>query len=89
MNRPTKLKDRVRVRGNLHTLSFAALVIAMGYAGGVQSNGAAYLLAFLTAALGAISYVHARANLRGLQMIPGQMPVTQERNMNAPTQPTI
>lgn len=58
----------VRVRPNLHTVCWAGLVLAMGYAGAVQSNGAAYLLAFLTGTLGLISWVHARGNLRGLEV---------------------
>ncbi|MDZ4290266.1 MAG: transglutaminaseTgpA domain-containing protein, partial [Prosthecobacter sp.] len=41
------------------------------------ANGAAYLLAFLTAALGAMSYVHARANLRGLRIEAGVLPPIQ------------
>lgn len=63
----------LRVRPNLHTLSWIGLVGAMGYAGAVGSNGAAYLLAFLTIALGALSFMHARGNLAGLEVkaLPG------------------
>ncbi|MFM2178868.1 MAG: protein-glutamine gamma-glutamyltransferase [Verrucomicrobiota bacterium] len=58
----------VRVRWNLHTISLTGIVLAMGYAGAVQNNGAAYLLCFLTAVLAAMSWLRARQNLRGLQV---------------------
>jgi transglutaminase-like putative cysteine protease/uncharacterized protein (DUF58 family) len=64
-------QDHVRVRMNLHTASLVAIVLAMAYAGAVQTNGAAYLLAFVTAGLGGLSYIHARANLKGIQIVPG------------------
>lgn len=70
-------QDRIQVRPNMHTLSLAAIVLAMAYAGAVQANGAAYLLAFLTASLGALSYLHARANLRGLEIQAGDLPAIQ------------
>lgn len=60
--------DRTRIRPTPHTFSWLGLVAAMVYAGAVQSNGAAYLLAFLTLVLGAVSALHARANLRGLEL---------------------
>lgn len=72
------LTDKVRIRANLHTFSLIGLVLAMWYAGAVQSNGAATLLAFLTATIGAISYVHARANLRGLLINAGSVPAARE-----------
>ncbi|TDU68146.1 transglutaminase-like putative cysteine protease [Prosthecobacter fusiformis] len=64
-----------RVRMNLHTVSWFGLCCTMGYAGAVQANGAAYLLAFMTGALGVMSYVYARANLRGLEVRVGAAPV--------------
>ncbi len=60
--------DRTRLRPTPHTFSWLGLCAAMLYAGAVQSNGAAYLLAFLTFVLGAVSWLHARANLRGLEL---------------------
>lgn len=66
-----------RIRLNLHTVAWFGLCCVMGYAGAVQSNGAAYLLAFLTGALGVMSYVYARANLRGLEVRVGASPVHQ------------
>lgn len=70
-------EDLIRVRGNLHSVSLLAVILSMGYAGAVQSNGAAYLLAFLTASLGAISYIHARANVKGLKLRTGALPAGQ------------
>lgn len=58
-----------RVRFNRHTLALGAMVVAMWYAGAAQANGAAYLLAFLTGTVAAVSYVHARQNLRGLEVV--------------------
>lgn len=66
-----------QVQMNLHTLCWIGLCCIMAYAGAVQSNGAAYLMAFLTGALGLISYIHARANLRGLEVRVGAVPVFQ------------
>lgn len=65
--------DRTRLRPTPHTFSWLALCAAMLYAGAVQSNGAAYLLAFLTLAFGAVSWLHARANLRGLELRCGRV----------------
>ena len=65
--------DRTRIRPTPHTFSWLGLCAAMLYAGAVQSNGAAYLLAFLTFALGAVSWLHARANLRGLELRCGPL----------------
>lgn len=62
------MSDRTRIRPTPHTFSWLGLCAAMLYAGAVQSNGAAYLIAFLTVALGGVSWVHARANLRGLEL---------------------
>lgn len=62
------MKDHTRIRPTWHTLSWAGLCGAMVYSGAVQSNGAAYLLAFLSVCLGLLGIVHARANLRGLEL---------------------
>ncbi len=53
---------------NRHALGLAAVLGAMWYAGASQSNGAAYLLCFLVAAVAAVSAIHAWANLRGLTL---------------------
>ena len=56
----------VWVLPNRNTIGLAAVLIAMWYAGASQTNGAAYLLAFVLAGVAAVSIVHAWANLRGL-----------------------
>lgn len=66
---------RTTVQATLHTMSWVALTGTMLYAGAAQANGAAYLLAFLTGALGLVSYVYAKANLRGLEVRVGAAPV--------------
>jgi transglutaminase-like putative cysteine protease/uncharacterized protein (DUF58 family) len=68
---------RTTVQATLHTLSWVALTGTMLYAGAAQANGAAYLLAFLTGALGIVSYVYAKANLRGLEVRVGAAPVVR------------
>ena len=68
-----RLRPGTRVRGNLHTLSLTGIVLAMGYAGAVQNNGAAYLLCFVTAVLAAMSWLRARENLRGLEITAGRL----------------
>ncbi|MEN3941482.1 transglutaminaseTgpA domain-containing protein [Prosthecobacter sp. SYSU 5D2] len=73
--RVSELPSTTRVKWNLHTFSWFGLCCTMGYAGSVQSNGAAYLLAFMTGALGVMSYVYARANLRGLEVRVGEQPL--------------
>src|SRR5690606_31949598 len=65
--------DRIRLRPTPHTFSWLGLCAAMLYAGAVQSNGAVYLLAFLTFVLGSVSWLHARANLRGLELRCGRI----------------
>lgn len=72
---------RLRARWNLHTLSLVGMVLAMGYSGAVQNNGAAYLLCFLCAMLGAMSWLRARTNLRGLEIRPGVLPHLQAGQM--------
>ncbi|MFO1486678.1 MAG: transglutaminaseTgpA domain-containing protein [Verrucomicrobiaceae bacterium] len=70
---------KTRIRWNRHTLALAAIVGGMWYAAEAQSNGAAHLIALLTAAMGALSWLHARANLRGLGVrIVGARPVAQD-----------
>jgi hypothetical protein len=59
---------KTRVRWNRHTLALLAIVAGMWYAAEAQSNGAAHLIALLTATMGALSWLHARANLRGLSV---------------------
>lgn len=66
-----------RVRATLHTLSWLGISTAMGYAGAAQGNGAAYLMAFFTGALGLLSYLYARANLRHLEIRVGAVPVSR------------
>ena len=57
---------RVWVLPNRNTIGLAAVLLAMWYAGASQTNGAAYLLAFVLASVAAVSSLHAWANLRGL-----------------------
>jgi protein-glutamine gamma-glutamyltransferase len=73
----TKPPNSIRVRWNLHTISLSGIVLAMGYAGAVQNNGAAYLLCFITAVLAAMSWLRARENLRGLVVTAGRMASAQ------------
>lgn len=72
---PGSVRPGIRMNVTLHTASWFALCCVMGYAGAVQANGAAYLLAFLTGTLGLMSYIYARANLRGLDVQVGAVPV--------------
>lgn len=67
----------VRARFNLHTVSLIGIVLAMGYAGAVQNNGASYLLCFITAVLAAMSWLRARENLRGLVITSGRLASAQ------------
>ncbi|MCX6855956.1 MAG: transglutaminaseTgpA domain-containing protein, partial [Verrucomicrobia bacterium] len=66
-------RSSVRVRFNFHTLSLLGITAAMGYAGTVQNNGAAYLLCFLTGTIAAMSWLRARENLRGLEVLAGRL----------------
>lgn len=69
---------KTRVRWNRHTLALAAIVGGMWYAAEAQSNGAAHLIALLTVTMGALSWLHARANLRGLTLrLAGARPAAQ------------
>lgn len=67
----------IRVRPNLHTLAIGSIAVTMWYAGAAQQNGGAYILAFLTAAIAAVSMLQARANLRGVQITSGIIPPTE------------
>lgn len=73
MAAPSK-NARIWVLPNRHTPGLAAVLLAMWYAGASQSNGAAYLLCFVLAALALVSIVHARANLRGVEVSAGAIP---------------
>ena len=57
---------RVWVLPNRNTIGLVAVLLAMCYAGLSQTNGAAYLLAFVLAGVAAVSVVHTWANLRGV-----------------------
>ncbi len=78
---------KVRVRWNRHTLALLAIVAGMWYAAEVQSNGAAHLIALLTATMGALSWLHARANLRGLKVrLVGAKPAAQDETVRIPVE---
>jgi protein-glutamine gamma-glutamyltransferase len=66
-------RSPVRVRFNFHTLSLLGISAAMGYAGAVQNNGAAYLLCFLTGTMAAMSWLRAWENLRSLEVVAGRL----------------
>jgi uncharacterized protein (DUF58 family) len=55
----------MKVWPNRNAGGLAAVLLAMAYAGASQSNGAAYLLCFVLAAIAAVSAIHAWANVRG------------------------
>jgi len=63
---------------NRHTLALAAILVGMWYAGAAQQNGGAYLLAFLIVSMAAVSWLHAKANLRGLHLEASVIPPTRE-----------
>lgn len=65
---------KVWVRPNGRTLGLGAVLVAMCYAGASQNNGAAYLLCFVLTALTIVSFVHAWANLKGLQISVESIP---------------
>lgn len=78
---------KTRVRWNGHTLALLAIVAGMWYAAEAQSNGAAHLIALLTAAVGALSWLHARANLRGLSLrLVGSRPAAQDQATTIPVE---
>ncbi len=77
----------VRVRWNRHTLALLAIVAGMWYAAEAQSNGAAHLIALLTATMGLLSWLHARANLRGLNVrLVGARPAAQDSEKFIPVE---
>jgi protein-glutamine gamma-glutamyltransferase len=77
----------VRVRWNRHTLALLAIVAGMWYAAEAQSNGAAHLIALLTATMGLLSWLHARANLRGLHVrLIGARPAAQDAATGIPVE---
>ena len=78
---------KVRVRWNRHTLALLAIVAGMWYAAEAQSNGAAHLIALLTATMGLLSWLHARANLRGLKVrLLGARPAAQDAARGIPVE---
>ena len=78
---------KVRVRWNRHTLALLAIVTGMWYAAEAQSNGAAHLIALLTAMMGLLSWLHARANLRGLNVrLIGARPAAQDAARGIPVE---
>lgn len=78
---------KVRVRWNRHTLALAAIVAGMWYAAEAQSNGAAHLIALLAATMAALSWLHARANLRGLSLrLVGARPSAQHGSRRIPVE---
>ena len=78
---------KVRVRWNRHTLALLAIVAGMWYAAEAQSNGAAPLIALLPAPLGLLSWLHARANLRGLSIrLVGARPAVQDAARSIPVE---
>ena len=56
------------MRPNRNTVGLIALLVAIVYAGASQSNAAAYLLAFVLAAIALVSMVHSWANVRGISV---------------------
>lgn len=78
---------KTRVRWNRHTVALLAIVGGMWYAAEAQSNGAAHLVALLVAAMGLMSWLHARANLRGLGVrLVGARPVAQDESKRIPVE---
>lgn len=76
---------RVSVRPTRNTLGFAVLILAMWYAAVSQGNGAAYALLFFLGSVGAISWLHARRNLRGLTLRAGRIePVFAGSDLRVP-----
>lgn len=65
------------MRGNRHTLALAAVLVAMWYAAAAQTNGAVYLLAFACAGMALLSWLHAKANLRDIDIQAGDLVLNQ------------
>ncbi len=66
-------QPRVTVRPNRHTFALGAALVAMWYAAAAQANGAVYLLAFACAGMAMLSWLHARANLRDIEVQAGDL----------------
>jgi uncharacterized protein (DUF58 family) len=62
------LSPQTLILPNRNTVGLGAVLLAMWYAGASQNNGAAFLLCFALASVGAVSMAHAWANLRGLTL---------------------
>lgn len=78
---------KTRVRWNRHTVALLAIAGGMWYAAEAQSNGAAHVIALLTAAMGALSWLHARANLKGLTVrLVGSRPAAQNEATRIPVE---
>ena len=58
----------MKVWPNRNAVGLGAVLLAMAYAGASQSNGAAYLLCFVLAAVAAVSAIHGWANVRGVAL---------------------
>ncbi len=68
----------IRVRPNRYTLALAAILFCMWYVGAAQENGSAYVLVFLAATITALSWLHARANLRSVNIRSGSIKTVEE-----------
>lgn len=58
-------------------MALGAALVAMWYAAAAQSNGAVYLLTFACAGMALLSWLHARANLRDLEIQAGDVVLNQ------------
>ncbi len=68
-------------------MALLAIAGGMWYAAEAQSNGAAHVIALLTAAMGALSWLHARANLKGLDVrLIGSRPAAQDGATRIPVE---
>mgnify|MGYP000013381625 CR=1 FL=1 len=67
----------LRFRLLLFTLALAAVLVAMWYAAAAQTNGAVYLLAFACAGMALLSWLHAKANLRDIDIQAGDLVLNQ------------
>lgn len=68
-------------------MALVAIVAGMWYAAEAQSNGAGYVIALLTGAMGALSWLHARANLKGLDVrLIGARPSAQAESTRIPVE---
>lgn len=74
---PATPPPRITLRWNRHTFALGAALVAMWYAAAAQSNGAVYLLAFACAGMALVSWLHARANLRDIDVQAGAIVLNQ------------